>query len=231
MLRRSPARHWRGRHALSDLDGKVVVINVWGSWCAPCRAETPDLVRAAEETASQGVAFLGINTRDNPAAARAFVRSFKVPYPSVEDAEGQLLLNFRGTIPTSVVPTTVVIDRQGKVAARVIGPVSYSTLRGILDDETTVGQPCIHAPRHARHVEMSAPPTLTCTSTAGAVQTPVAIAKRLATGYWPPWGESDRSGRNGSSRRSSVGSRLQGVMAAKVRPPSRDLNTAPPAAA
>jgi thiol-disulfide isomerase/thioredoxin len=125
--------------ALSDLAGNIVVINVYGSWCAPCRAETPDLVRLATENASRGVRFVGINTRDNPAAAKAFVRSFKVPYPSVEDAEGQLLLNFRGTIPTSVVPTTVVIDRQGQIAARIIGPVTYSTLMGLLDDELAAG--------------------------------------------------------------------------------------------
>jgi thiol-disulfide isomerase/thioredoxin len=120
---------------LSNLRGRIVVLNVWGSWCAPCRAETPDLVRVANATASQGVNFVGINTRDNRAAARAFVRTFKVPYPSVEDAEGQLLLAFRGTIPTSVVPTTLVIDRQGRFAARIIGPVSHNTLKGILDDE------------------------------------------------------------------------------------------------
>jgi thiol-disulfide isomerase/thioredoxin len=63
--------------------GDVVVINVWGSWCAPCRAETPDLVRLANEYGDQGVRFVGINTRDNPDAAKAFVRSFNVPYPSV----------------------------------------------------------------------------------------------------------------------------------------------------
>jgi thiol-disulfide isomerase/thioredoxin len=125
--------------ALSDLAGNIVVINVWGSWCAPCRAETPDLVRLANEYASRGVRFVGINTRDNPAAAKAFVRSFKVPYPSVEDAEGQLLLNFRDTIPTTVLPTTVVIDRQGRIAARVIGPVTYNTLKGLLDDEIATG--------------------------------------------------------------------------------------------
>jgi thiol-disulfide isomerase/thioredoxin len=124
---------------LSDLAGTIVVINVWGSWCAPCRAETPDLVRVAKENANRGVRFVGINTRDNPAAAKAFVRSFKVPYPSVEDAEGQLLLNFRDTIPTSVVPTTVVIDRQGQIAARIIGPVTYNTLKGLLDDELAAG--------------------------------------------------------------------------------------------
>jgi thiol-disulfide isomerase/thioredoxin len=125
--------------ALSNLAGNIVMINVWGSWCAPCRAETPDLVRVAKENAGRGVRFVGINTRDNPAAAKAFVRSFKVPYPSVADAEGQLLLNFRDTIPTSVVPTTVVIDRQGHIAARIIGPVTYNTLKGLLDDELAAG--------------------------------------------------------------------------------------------
>ena len=124
--------------SLSDLTGKVVVINAWGSWCAPCRAETPDLVRLANETAYLGVHFVGINTRDNPDAAKAFVRSFNVPYPSVRDNNAEILLAFRDTIPTTVVPTTVVIDRQGQVAARIIGPVSYNTLKGLLDDELTV---------------------------------------------------------------------------------------------
>ena len=128
-----------GPFALSDLAGNIVVINVWGSWCAPCRAETPDLVRVAKENANRGVRFVGINTRDNPVAAKAFVRNIKVPYPSVEDAEGQLLLAFRDTIPTSVVPTTVVIDRQGQIAARIIGPVTYNTLKGLLDDEIAAG--------------------------------------------------------------------------------------------
>jgi thiol-disulfide isomerase/thioredoxin len=121
------------------LAGNIVVINVWGSWCAPCRAETPDLVRLANEKASRGVRFVGINTRDNPDAAKAFVRSFHVPYASVEDSDGQLLLNFRDTIPTTVVPTSVVIDRQGQVAARIIGPVTYHTLKGLLDDELAAG--------------------------------------------------------------------------------------------
>ena len=89
-----------------------MVINVWGSWCAPCRVETPDLVRLANETADQGVQFVGINTRDNRAAAKAFVRSFGVPYPSLQDPDGQVLLDFQGVVPTSVVPSTVVIDRQ-----------------------------------------------------------------------------------------------------------------------
>jgi len=121
--------------ALSDLAGKIVVINVWGSWCAPCRAETPDLVRVANEDADRGVRFVGIDTRDNPAAAKAFVRNLRVPYPSIEDPQGQVLLSFRGVVPTSVVPSTIVVDRRGQVAARVIGPVTYTTLKGILGDE------------------------------------------------------------------------------------------------
>ncbi len=126
--------------ALTDLAGNIVVLNVWGSWCAPCRAETPDLVRLAKEKHRSGVRFVGINTRDTPAAAQGFVRAFKVPYPSVEDAEGRLLLKFRDIIPTSVVPTTVVVDRQGRIAARIIGPVTYPTLNTLLDDELAAGR-------------------------------------------------------------------------------------------
>jgi len=126
--------------ALSDLAGKIVVINVWGSWCGPCRSETPDLVRLANEDASRGVRFVGINTQDNPDSAKAFVRSFKVPYPSVRDDNGEVLLAFRDTIPTTVVPTTVVVDRQGRVAARVIGRVTYNTLKGVLDDELAASE-------------------------------------------------------------------------------------------
>ena len=121
--------------ALSDWAGQVVVINVWGSWCVPCRTETPELVRLANKYADRGVRFLGINIRDNSAAARSFEDRFKVPYPSLEDPNGQLLLSFRDVIPTSVVPSTVVIDHRGDVAARIIGPVSYSTLKGLLADE------------------------------------------------------------------------------------------------
>lgn len=121
--------------ALSQLAGDIVVINVWGSWCAPCRAETPDLVRVATEQARRGVSFVGINTRDNPDAAKAFVRANKVAYPSVVDRNGEVLLALRDTIPTTAVPTSVVVDRQGRVAARIIGPVTYTTLTGLLDDE------------------------------------------------------------------------------------------------
>ena len=123
--------------ALSDWAGDVVVINVWGSWCVPCRTEAPELVRLANRYADRGVRFLGINIRDNSAAARSFENRFKVPYPSLADPNGELLLSFRDVIPTSVVPSTVVVDRRGDVAARIIGPVTYPTLRGLLTDEIT----------------------------------------------------------------------------------------------
>ena len=121
--------------ALSDYAGHIVVVNVWGSWCAPCRAETPDLVRIARETKNQGVRFLGVDTRDNMSSAKAFVDKFEVPYPSLFDDDGRTLLPFRDVIPTAVIPSTVVVDRQGQIAARIIGPVTYNTLKALLDDE------------------------------------------------------------------------------------------------
>ena len=132
--------------ALADLRGKVVVVNVWGSWCQPCRKEAPDLARAARETAPRGVRFVGVVTRDNPAAAHAFGRSFNIPYPSLIDDDGQLMLEFAGVIPASAVPSTVVIDRKGDIAARVIGIVTYGALRGLIDDVLAETPP----PRPAR---------------------------------------------------------------------------------
>ncbi|MFC5494632.1 TlpA disulfide reductase family protein [Nocardioides caricicola] len=120
--------------SLDELVGHVVVINVWGSWCAPCRAETPDLVRVAGETSDRGVRFVGIDTRDNLAAAKAFAAKFRVPYPSVFDPDGQALLAFQSVVPIAAVPSTVVVDADGNVAARVIGRVTYATLSGLIDD-------------------------------------------------------------------------------------------------
>lgn len=126
-------------YSLRQDRGQVVVVNVWGSWCGPCRAETPDLVRLANQYRSRGVRFLGIDTRDNLAAARAFERTLHVPYPSLID-NGQVTLRLRHIIPSAVVPSTIVIDQAGNVAARIIGRVTYRTLRGLLYDETT-GRP------------------------------------------------------------------------------------------
>lgn len=119
---------------LADLRGKVVVVNVWASWCSPCRAEAGDLARVARDTDDGQVRFVGIDTRDNDAAARAFVRTFKVPYPSIVDTDGQVLLAFNKLLPTSAVPSTLVVDRDARIAARVIGRISYPTLRGLVQD-------------------------------------------------------------------------------------------------
>lgn len=130
-----------GRFDLAALRGEVVVINTWGSWCNPCRAEAPDLVRAANETERSGVRFVGIDTRDNAPAARAFERSFKIPYPSVIDTDGRVLLAFNELLPVNAVPSTLVVDRDGRVAARVIGRVDYATVRGLVDDVLAEGPP------------------------------------------------------------------------------------------
>lgn len=115
--------------------GKVVVLNVWGSWCPPCRKEAPDFSAAAKELGSS-VDFIGLNTRDlDQAPAKQFVKVFEVPYPSIYDPAGKQLLLFRGQkISPSSIPATIVIDKQGKVASRVIGPVTKTTLLGMVKD-------------------------------------------------------------------------------------------------
>jgi len=123
------------RVSLSDFKGKVVLLDVWGSWCAPCRAEAPMLADAARDLADRGVVFLGIDSRDpSTAAARAFVRRFQVPYPSIYDQRGSTLLSFRGTLTPNSVPSTVVVDRQGRVAASVLGEITRTTLYDLVDD-------------------------------------------------------------------------------------------------
>lgn len=119
--------------ALSDLAGRVVVLNVWASWCAPCRAEAPDLEKVARELAGQPVTFIGLNTRDSKAAAEAFVDRFEVSYDSVVDANGSLQLLFRDTLPPAAIPSTVIIDAEGRVAARAIGEVDRSRLLGLIE--------------------------------------------------------------------------------------------------
>lgn len=123
-----------GKHlSTSQYLGKVVVINVWGSWCAPCRHEAPALEKAAEQT-TDVAQFVGINTRDlAPAPAQAFVRAFGITYPSLYDPDGALLLQF-GQAPPTAIPSTIVLDRQGRVAARVLGETTESTITGIIHD-------------------------------------------------------------------------------------------------
>ncbi|NEW53777.1 TlpA family protein disulfide reductase [Nocardia cyriacigeorgica] len=104
--------------ALSDFAGQVVVINLWGQWCGPCRAEAPALEQVYEKTKDSGVAFLGINVRDAQRdKAQDFVVDNKVGYPSIYDPSMRTLLALGGNFPTSVIPTTLVLDRQHRVAA------------------------------------------------------------------------------------------------------------------
>jgi len=88
----------------------------------------------SDETRAAGVRFVGIDTRDNDAAARAYTREFAISYPSLVDDDGGLMLAFGRTIPVSAVPSTVVVDARGRIAARVIGAVTYATLRGLVED-------------------------------------------------------------------------------------------------
>lgn len=126
--------------SLADHSGKVVVMPVWGSWCGPCRAEAPMLAEAARDLEDDGVVFLGIDARErNAAEAQAFAKRFDIPYDSIYDPDGEVLLAFRGTLPPQTIPTFVVIDADGRVAARVLGEVDRSTLYGVVED--VLGKP------------------------------------------------------------------------------------------
>jgi peroxiredoxin len=102
---------------LSDFAAKVVVINIWGSWCAPCRTETPELEKVFTATKQLGVQFLGIDVRDDRSAAKDFVTDRHVTYPSIFDPPMRTAIALGRNYPTSVVPTTMVLDRQHRVAA------------------------------------------------------------------------------------------------------------------
>src|SRR5215207_2657735 len=117
-----------------DYPGKVVVINVWGSWCAPCRSEAPELQAASEQT-KESAQFLGITSKDyDPAPALAFTRAFSITYPSIFDPTGRVLLDFAGVLPPSAIPSTMIVDSDGRLAARVLGPISRTNLVGMIND-------------------------------------------------------------------------------------------------
>lgn len=120
-----------GSLSLSSSRGRVVVINVWGSWCPPCREEAPILAKASRTYAGR-VDFVGVNVRDNRASAQAFERRYGIEYPSIEDTDGRAVLALNQYVPANAVPATLVLDRQGRVAARVLGAVRDATLRALL---------------------------------------------------------------------------------------------------
>ncbi|WP_051415370.1 TlpA disulfide reductase family protein [Nocardiopsis sp. CNT312] len=119
--------------SLDDYEGGILVLNVWASWCGPCRAEQPVLDEVHTEYADLGVDFLGVNMKDDDTAALAYTAAQEVGYPSLFDYPGEVAQAFRDTVPPRAIPSTIVIDPDGRIAARVIGPTTYGQLTGLLD--------------------------------------------------------------------------------------------------
>ena len=118
---------------LADLRGEVIVINTWYAACPPCRAEAADLNAIAEDYADE-ITVIGVNTRDNRAAAEAFERSFETPYESIEGRNGAFIADLEGAVPLQAVPTTLILDAEGRPAARYIGQIDPQIVRGMIDD-------------------------------------------------------------------------------------------------
>jgi thiol-disulfide isomerase/thioredoxin len=117
----------------AQLDGQVAVINFWGSWCAPCRVETPQFSEVAGEYAGDGARFVGINVKETDKQfAQAFVDRFEIGFPSLYDPRGEVALAFRD-YPANAIPSTIVLDPQGRVAAVYTGEVQQDDLRAVLD--------------------------------------------------------------------------------------------------
>lgn len=112
---------------------KVLVVNVWASWCGPCDKEAPELVKVAGDPGVSTLAnFVGINLREQPAAGKAQVAAWKLPYPNLSDPGGQSILALQGK--AAAMPSTLLLDREGRIAARTLGPVTESTLTGMIED-------------------------------------------------------------------------------------------------
>jgi thiol-disulfide isomerase/thioredoxin len=110
--------------------GKPIVLNVWASWCSPCRAEAPTLQKLSEKYPE--VQFLGVLTRDNLTAARAFIDRFGLTFPSLRSDD--VLLEFNDAMIANAIPTTLVIDKNGLIAARIGGEVTFTGLSGLIDE-------------------------------------------------------------------------------------------------
>ncbi|MGV9869542.1 TlpA disulfide reductase family protein [Rhodococcus koreensis] len=120
--------------SIDDFEGQVVVLNVWGQWCGPCRGEANDLEQVYEETKDQGVSFLGINVRDNQQdKAQDFVIDNKVSYPSIYDPAMRTMIALGQNYPTSVIPTTIVLDREHRVAAVFLKELLAEDLKPVVE--------------------------------------------------------------------------------------------------
>jgi peroxiredoxin len=121
----------------ADFAGEVVVVNFWYASCAPCRAEAADLQQLNEQFQGKGAAFLGVNVRDQAPSAIAFHDTYGITYPSVIDVtDGGMQLAFSGSIPPNAVPTTLVLDTSGRVAARILGQVREASILETLISDT-----------------------------------------------------------------------------------------------
>jgi thiol-disulfide isomerase/thioredoxin len=120
-------------YSSKDLADQVAVLNFWGSWCAPCRVETPEFSTVAADLADDGVQFLGVDVKETDKQfAQAFVERFGISFPSLYDPRGEIALAFRG-YPANAIPSTIVLDREGRVAAVYTGSVAQDDLRRVLD--------------------------------------------------------------------------------------------------
>jgi peroxiredoxin len=119
---------------VDDYKGKVVVLNIWGSWCGPCRLEAENFEKVYKDLKDDGVQFVGINTRDSGLTLpRAFEKEHGITYPSLYDPTGRLMLRFKkGTLNPQLIPSTLIVDRDGKVASRTLQALSEESLRKML---------------------------------------------------------------------------------------------------
>jgi thiol-disulfide isomerase/thioredoxin len=120
------------RLSLAAYRGHVVVLNFWGSWCPPCRAEAPAMAALARRFEPAGVRFVGVDIRDEPAQAQSFMQDFGITYPSFSDPGGLIAADFRDTAPVADTPTTLVIGRSGRIVARVMGGVTQAGLAHLI---------------------------------------------------------------------------------------------------
>lgn len=120
------------RFSSTSLHGTVAVVNFWGSWCPPCRVETPEFQQVYSEDSARGVTFLGVDVKDDQQLAKAYLTSHGITYPSLYDPRGEVALAFRD-YPANAIPSTIVLDREGRVAAVYTAQVDKADLTKVVD--------------------------------------------------------------------------------------------------